>query len=552
MMHGLFEDRWVGRSRDSERRLFQFADIPHDENPLPRRRRRRIVHFLTAVLLILVGTTVACAADEMSIAQLVAQRSKWPDFAASGQPIKIDGRYSIFSSKLLRFLKCDDLNFVWHDDEQTFPVDLPTLRSRTIEVYGRFVLQSGKPLFRVERVRELPTDAETFSQRKSALTDAPAAAWYALGDWALARGSFYSDLELEAEAQRLFAEAIKREGSALADEALDAKIALSQKFGKYELGDADRVAFVHDAFSRRWRAMKTNVAAVDLEQLSDRMREYLRGCRTPLDSPQTALADRYRLDPGIVYRESGSATRQRLNRILYSEIRFAYVQALGREKNLDGLQLADAIDREVPEFHAKAEKLREQTLQERLAAAATLSRSDVLKLAERFALREQPEKALQAKKAWVLAGDERLRKEGRPDDLIQAAHEHQSLLDDNEGAAKLLMEAYDRAPEMKEISEQLERLGWKRAGGKWLTRAEAAALPPDPAKQAADEGPRVGMTREQILKVLSSRPDSVTRVISAGRLNEVWIYNENVGPRLAVHFLGSVDAHDLRVVKLVQ
>jgi len=504
------------------------------------------------VLVILCGTSVARAADEMSIAQLVAQRSKWPAFAASGQPIRIDGRYSIFSSKLLRFLKCDDLNFVWHDDEQTFPVDLPTLHSRTIEVYGRFVLQADKPLFRVDRVRELPTDAETLSQRKSALTDAPADAWYALGDWALARGNFYSDLELEAEARRLFAEGVKREGSTLSDEALDAKIALSQKYGKYELGDADRVAFLHDAFSRRWLGMKMNVGTGDLEQLSDRMRENLRGCRTPLDPPQPALADRYRRDPSVVYRESGSATRQRLNRILYSEIRFAYVQALGREKNLDGLMLADAIDREVPEYHANAEKLRDRSLDAGLAAAATLSRSDVLKLAERFTQREQPEKAVQAKKAWVLAGDERLRKKGRPDDLIQAAHEHQSLLDDNEGAAKLLMEAYDFAPEMKEITEQLDRLGWKRAGGKWLTRAEAAALPPDPAKQAAEEGPRVGMTREQILKVLSSRPDSVTRVISAGRLNEIWIYNENIGPRLAIHFLGSVDGHDLKVVKLVQ
>ena len=52
-----------------------------------------------------------------------------------------------------------------------------------------------------------------------------------------------------------------------------------------------------------------------------------------------------------------------------------------------------------------------------------------------------------------------MRKEGRPDDLIEAAREHQSLLDDNEGAARLLIEAYQISPAMKEISEQLDRLG---------------------------------------------------------------------------------------------
>lgn len=516
------------------------------------RRTPRLISILAAAVW-LAGSAVASAADPTSIAQLVEQRSNWPGFAASGAPMKIEGRYAIFSSKLLRFMKCDDLNFVWHDDDQPYPIDLSQLRSRTIEVYGRFVLQLDKPLFRVERVRELPSDAETLRARKFGLVEAPAAAWYALGDWALARGKFYSDFELEGEARRLYSEAIQRELAPLPDDALEAKLALSQKFRNYGLGDQDRIAFLFEAFSRRWLALqKAKFSAGDLEQLTDRMSESLRGCRTPDDAPRPALADRFRKDPIGLYREAGPGPRLKLNRMLYSEIRLAYVRALGRQKNLDGLQLADAIDREVPEQHAEADKLRERTLDERLAAAATLSRSDVLKLAERFTERGQPQKALQAKRAWVSAGDERLRKEGRPDDLIQAAHEHQSLLDDNDGAANLLIEAYARAPEMKEISEQLERLGWKRAGGQWLTRAQAAALPRDPAQQAADEGRLVGMNRDQVLKALVSRPDSVTRVITAGQLNEVWIYNQNADSRLAVHFLGSVDGHDLKVVKLVQ
>jgi hypothetical protein len=448
-------------------------------------------------------------------------------------------------------VKCDDLNFVWHDEEQPFPIEPSNLRSRTIEIYGRFVMQLGRPQFRVDGLRELPPDDETLRVRRSAIRDERAAAWYELGDWALARGAFYSDIDLENEARQLFAEGIQRELRSLSDDALEAKVRLSEKFHKYGLPEADRIALLHDAFSHRWLGTKRNASAAELAQLCDRLAESLRGCLTPLDPPEPALSDRYEREPSGLYRDSGTATRLKLNRILYSEIRFAYVQALARQKNLDGLQHADSIDREVPELHAQAEKLRETTLDERLAAAATLSRSDVLKLAERFVQRGQPEKAMQAKKAWVLAGDERLRKEGRPDDLIQAAREHQTFLEDNDGAARLLMEAYERSPEMKEISEQLRRLGYTRAAGRWLTRAEAAALPPDPSKEATEGGPRVGMSRNQIQKVLASRPDSVTRVISAGQLNEVWIYESGVS-RLAVHFLGSIDGHDLKVVKLVQ
>lgn len=498
-----------------------------------------------------IATTVATAADAISIPQLVKDRSNWSALATSGARVKVEGRYSNFSSKLLRFVKCEDLNFVWHDDDQAFPIEPSSLRSHTIEVYGRFAMQLGKPLFRVDGLRELPPDEETLRLRKSAIRDEPAAAWYALGDWALARGTFYSDSGLEDEARQLFAEGIERELKTLSDDALEAKIKLSDKFRNYGLSDTDRVVFLHDAFSRRWLGTKRNAPSQELAQLGDRLSDTLRGCRTPLDPPEPALVSRYDREPSALYRNSGTATRLKLNRILYFQIRYAYVQALAREKSLDGLQHADALDREVPEYHAQAEKLREQTLDEQLAAAATMSRSDVIKLAERFTLRAQPEKALEAKKAWVLAGDERLRKEGRPDDMIQAAREHQALLDDNEGAARLLIEAYDRSPEVKEISEQLNRLGYKRAAGRWLTRAEAAALPPDPSKEATEGGPRVGMSRDQIQKVLASKPDSVTRVISAGQLNEIWIY-ENGGSRLAVHFLGSIDGHDLRVVKLVQ
>ncbi len=196
---------------------------------------------------------------------------------------------------------------------------------------------------------------------------------------------------------------------------LDARLAVAEKFPKFGLPDHDRIAVVFEAFVNRWLVLQAkNPTVADLDQLSARLSENLRGCRTPLDGSAKGLAERFQKDPAALYRDASPATRLKLNRALYTEIRYASLQAWAKKKSQDGLQLADAIDREVPERHAEADKLREQTLDERLASAATLSRSDVLKLAERFNQRGETEKATQAKKTWVLAGDERLRKRDGP------------------------------------------------------------------------------------------------------------------------------------------
>ena len=186
----------------------------HLSTPVRAALRLRALAFVCAAAIVLAGSTAAHAARAISIKKLVEQKSKWPSFAASGLPMSLEGRYSIFSSKLLRFLKCDDLNFVWHEDDVPFPIDVAALHSRTIEVHGRFALQGDKPFFRVERVNELPSDEETLRVRRIAMADSPAPAWYALGEWSLDCATFYGDLGLEAEARFLDAEGIARAGNA--------------------------------------------------------------------------------------------------------------------------------------------------------------------------------------------------------------------------------------------------------------------------------------------------------------------------------------------------
>ncbi|HEV8003085.1 MAG TPA: hypothetical protein VGP63_24580 [Planctomycetaceae bacterium] len=514
----------------------------------------RFARSLAVAAILVSGSLAAPAADAVSIPQLMAAKKKgeWTAYAQSKASMKIEGRYSVFSSTLLRFLRCEDLNFVWFNADEPFPMDVGRARSRNLEVFGHFELRSGRPTFVVRQVRTLPSDDEALRDRRISLSTATAPQWYALGDWVAARGAFYADESLARQAQELYAEGIRREQSLLPADALTDRLALAKKYRRYSLPDEDRLEFVHDALAHRWLSLKKGrTSEKDFAELCDRIDENLQGCKVPLTSEDEPIRERFARDPVGAYRVASARDRLRMNRALWTEVRSAALDAWAKERNRDPMQLADRIDHDLPEQHARAEALRSAALDSRLADVVHLTRDDLLELSGQFQHRAQPEKAVEAKRAWVKAKEERLTKAGRPSDFLQAAHEYQSLLDDNDSAARLLMEASKSAPDVKEISSQLERLGFKRVNDKWLTAAEVAALPADPFQKAAEAGRYTGMTRDQIRKTYGP-PDSRTRVVAAGRVSEVWIYDQNAKSRLAIHFVGSADGHDVTAVRVVQ
>ncbi len=142
-----------------------------------------------------------------------------------------------------------------------------------------------------------------------------------------------------------------------------------------------------------------------------------------------------------------------MNRALWSEVRTAALDIWAKERNRDPMQLADRIDRELPEQHARADRRVAARTSLKLADVVHLTRDDLLELSEQFQHRGQPEKAVQAGRAWAWcwAKEDRLTKEGRPSDFLQAAHEYQSLLDyqNDVGKPVLLMEASKNAPDVK-------------------------------------------------------------------------------------------------------
>ena len=137
--------------------------------------RRQHSHFAHALLVIAAvaiagaSPTAVRAAGAVSIPELMAAKKKgeWPAYAQSGASMKIEGRQAVFSSTLLRFLKCEDLNFVWYKEDEPFPVDPANLHGRNLEVFGRFEMRSSKPTFVVRQLRTLPSDEEALRDERA-------------------------------------------------------------------------------------------------------------------------------------------------------------------------------------------------------------------------------------------------------------------------------------------------------------------------------------------------------------------------------------------------
>jgi len=466
-----------------------------------------------------------------SVESLVADKEQWTSYAKAGTPMTIEGRLSAISGKQLRFARCD-LPFQSHDGK-TFP-RTATL-SENVEVSGKFALVNAMPAFLVERLVVLPSDFDVFQRRRRNLLRAQPAEWYALGDWASARGTFYEDKDLLQHARQAYQEGIQREHMALPADAIDPLIELAAKARKLGLPETLRGEFVHEAWHRRWTAAPKSDAEA-LKKLAERMAGELAGCKTPLQPPQPKLSEAYLAAPVSTYRSADEGKRALLHRILYAEVMRAALLIGADPQGANGNQIADALDAQVPEFHELAESYREKELALRIARSKNSTRQDVVALAETLVERERPEQAREVLVSWLEFRTERLRKDG-PTGLVQAADDYLSLLKDEKTAYTFLIEAYEIDPSSEAVARRLNKLGYELVNGSWLDRSQRSAIPEDPVQVALREGRVVaGMTADQVRKALGE-PDRLARIASAGEVNEIWTYDSSGKVRLLVHIV---------------
>lgn len=476
---------------------------------------------------------LACRADAavISVEEFNAQSENWNSYAQGQLLFTIEGRYSSVSRNNLRLKNCT-LAF---RPEKGKEIPRPQGDSTRIEVSGKLALDGGKPVFIVERLRDLPSDLEDVRKRAGSLQRDKAEDWYALGAWARGRGAFYKDADLEKEADGFLLKGIEAERRAIPEDKPEQYFSLASKVVQLKLSDRLREELVHRGHRQIWDAERK--AKPDrLREIAEQMARDLAGAEVALETPAPRLEERYAKAPLTVYEGASGEERRKIHRLLYSAAVIARIEAGASTDGSNGLAIAETIDREVPEKHALAEMYREKELTFRLGKIGTATRGEVLALADLYRGRNEADLARKAIRTWLSKREELARKDG-PDALKLLAEEHLSLLEDRKKSVDLLLEAWKLSPDSEEITQRLEKLGYRQKDGKWMTLAEFNAIPVDPIQKAMSLGSVVvGMTSTQVRKSLGA-PNSITRVVSADDTAEIWTYGARNTTRLSVHIL---------------
>lgn len=477
------------------------------------------------VLLIVGWAGTSHAAGRFYTVQQLSELKTLP----TGIELQIEGRFQ--SSRTGNGLT----EFKLQRCEIAFRMDrnLPAqVKGKSFAVTGKLSQEGGKTVCDVQSLREVQSDIDQFRDRKRGLKRDDSKAFYELADWGKRRGEFYTDVELLSASDAVYREGLDVERRALAANDFEGRFRLAAKARESKLPDEAVWPLVYDGYRIRWKQVQQTKPA-EWERLARELSRDLPGCEEPLQSPESELRKQSELRPLDTYAATTTGVRRKLHRIFYSDIVLRVITSRLAADFANGFEIADEIDKQLPEHHDNAEEYRDKALATRGAGVNRLSRTQVVELAKQYRDRKQPQRAEEVLTAWLT----QRRKQLNADDMeghLQLAEEYRALLNRADLADKLLVDQITKHPDAKQIAERLEKLGYHKKDGRWLTTKEFQSQPEALVERAMREG-RVttGMTSDQVRKTLG-QPVSRSRSVSAGQVSEVWIYGTPGNSRLTV------------------
>jgi hypothetical protein len=468
----------------------------------------------------------ALAAPAKSIAEFVALKPRWKQYAEVKTSFRLEGRHSTLAPTAMRFRNCD-LTFITKSGNK-LPKRIS--KSQCVEVHGNMGFERGKMVFVVHRWTLLSGDEFRVRQQLRSFADTDYQKMYTLGQWTSRRAKFYADKQLAELAVSVFRKGVRNERRQLKVNDAAGLYQLAERIQSLQLGDALRVELVHEALWVERRSGRQRLA------LSRAIRDRLDGAETRLRPALPKLQDRYLRDPIQVYATSPADERIKLHRILFYDVQREIIERQARADRSNGKQIADELEQRVPELHALAEEYRDGELNYRFQRVASADRNSMLALAEEYRQKEQIQKSRDVMRTWIQRREPEWRKAGAAG-LLRLADEHRQLLDDRPTAVTLLKQAYDLTKGAEEVERKLNELGVFRKGKQWSTTPQS---PPDAASQTTESVergvPRIGMTRQQVIEALG-QPDVRVRIVAADEINEIWNYTHIASPGISIQFV---------------
>ncbi|MCA9087145.1 MAG: hypothetical protein KDA90_00760 [Planctomycetaceae bacterium] len=456
-------------------------------------------------------------AEPRSIEEFMSFKDKWPQLASATSTWNLEGRYGFIGKEEMRFAQCP-LKFLLPPDTR-----ITTRNSNVVEVVGSLRKDGNDIVFEIRKLSSRPSDLTTLGLKRAALVATDPQAWYGLGDWAIGRGSFYSDEELKFEARKLYLLGVETERGLIKTGDFAALQTLARKAMEYSLHSEVSRDLKHQAHRERFDIAKTQPKA-NLSELILLLKEDLPAAGRPLSFVNPELVQAYSKDPVKAYTAASPQTRDQYDRLFAVELEMLRITRDIKPDGSNGNAIADRIATFVPERTELVDPYRVNELNYHVSRIPAMTRQEMLDLAAKFEQRNEPERVIEVKQSWLKARETRLRRDGARG-LCELAEDWITLLEDYETARSLYIEAYKTNPGYPPSSIWLEANGYVLHQNKWIPKDQA---PPDgdAAMLAAIQQGRVlmGMTEAQVRSALGTIPTSTLRFARSRGSTELLVF----------------------------
>ena len=496
------------------------------------------------VLVLCVSVALAQSVFARTIEEFMAIREKWPELIDVS--FKVEGRLSTAAANIVILKNCKGIQFRSVEE-------LPIIREKgvVVEVTGTLRKdETGTIFFQVSGIKNLGTDLSRLQARRNALNRDDIDGLFLLGEWAEKRGTDYVDEELITESLAIFRSALQKERLRLEMPRYADLKRLALKVEKYSLKPQFKISLIHEGYYWEWIEVRKEATANELFGWAGKVAAELPGAETKLVLYEPDTVKKY-LDMPLQYYDRASPGQiPSIHRMLYLEIVRDGIKKLADQTGANGIVVADRIEELAPELRVWATEFRLRELDYRMTICDDMRRSEMLKLRRDLEDQNRPQDSAEVLERWFRRRTVVLRGEGATG-LVQLASDYDELKGDKAAAIRLLLEAERAKPGLGKVAELLESYGFQHVNGVWKSPEQIVNVPDSPITIAMREGRVVvGMNAEQVEKTLG-RPVSITRVMTARRLTEYWVYGNETGNGFSVRLSRSQISYPAIVDKVL-
>ena len=352
------------------------------------------------------------------------------------------------------------------------------------------------------------------------------AAW---ADWALRRADAFEDDALRQKAIALHAHAIEIELAKPESRTPEAILALARKAREKGIAEPEPSALAHLAFRLRMASARS---PEEFDAIAGDTAAFLPDSLSAQNADESRIPERFAEDPAASYRQADPTGRAALDRKLWAD---ATSESLSRRASGADpstlLALASEAKKALPDRPQVGGEFRRRGLEASAQNVANLRRAEMVELVRTY--REdlkEPDRARAIERSWL---DARLAtlSPTSADSRIELAKDYFSMLGDKAAAAELLRKALELQPDLRDASEQFQRMGYIKTNDGWRDPQQTLApgeSPPVPQVVQTREDTFLGLTPAEV-KAQLGEPSRVSRVASQGRISLQWAYDTAKG-----------------------